>query len=202
MEQIQRQAFFTLFDTLNSAIDVVAAEMEDSDIEFAQRTGATYEPIVVSHIESGNFYEGHRPSLIDAPLDKYPNCSIWALSAAAAEESQLFDHSQVFNTVLSVEVMVKASPTEGEGIVNKRTLRTIEAVHYAFMADPTLGGIVSAIGDEPSVDLSEVFTRKERSAYGAEWFWQAGRLQYVISKTSNIQSNSGFTLDYPGIDQA
>ena len=201
MEQIQRQAFYTLFDGLNSAIDVVSAEMADSDVEFSVHTGRTYEALEVQNIEPGNFYEGHRPSLIEAPLDQYPNCAIWATSAAAAEESQLFDHSQVFNTILSVEVMVKASPEEGEEVVNKRTIRTIEAVHYAFMADPTLGGIVSSIGDEPSIDLSEVFTRKERTAYGAEWFWQAGRLQYVISKTSNIQPNVGFSLDYPGIDQ-
>lgn len=201
IEQIQRQAFYTLFDGLNAGIEAVAAQMVTSDQVFAERTGREYEEIEIHAIDPDNFYEGHRPSLIEAPLDKYPNCSVWTDSATASEESAPLDHSQVFVSVLNVEIMVKASPEEGEGIVNKRAIRTVEAVHFALMADQTLGGIVSGFSAEPNVDLSEVFVRKERTSYGAEWFWQAGRLQYTVSKTSNIASNSVFNLDYSGIDQ-
>lgn len=202
LEQIQREVFFTLFDNLNDAITQIQADMNASDEEFATRTGREYVPLEIEPIASSEFYEGHRPSLIEAPVENYPNCSVWATTATVAPENELMDHTDLFLNDFFVEIMVKASPTEGESVVNRRCIRTAEAVHFCIVGNPTLNGIIAAFTEMPTVNLSDVFKRKESTGYGEDWFWQAARLDYTILKESNKPSNSTLNLDYPSIDQA
>lgn len=202
LEQIQREAFFVLFDGLNDAIDQVQADMEDSDQDFATKTGRDYEELTIEHVESSEFYEGHRPSLVSSPIENYPNCSVWASSARVSDESEYMDHTDIFLNELYVEVMVKATPTEAESVVNRRCIRTAEAAHFCLLNNPSLNGIVTAFTAMPTVNLSEVFKRQESTGYGEEWYWQAARLDYLILKEANKPSNSSINLDYPSIDQA
>lgn len=202
LEQIQRQAFYALFEGLNDAIDQVAAAMAESDQEFATRTGRTYSETTIAHVADSEFYEGHRPSLINSPVENYPNCSVWAMSAQQSDQSEYMDHTDIFINELFVEVMVNAMPTEGEDTVNKRCIRTAEAAHFCLMNDQTLGGIVTAFTDMPTVNLSEVFKKKDSTGYGEDWYWQAARLDYVILKEARKPSNSSINLNYPSIDQA
>jgi len=202
LEQIQREAFFVLFDGLNDAITEIAAEMEASDLEFAAKTGRDYVATTIEAVANDQFYEGHRPSLISAPIESYPNCSVWAASAKESAESEYMDHTDIFINELFVEIIVKASPTEGEDVVNKRCIRTTEAAHFCLVSNQSLNGVVTAFTAMPNVNLSEVFKRKESTGYGEDWFWQAARLDYVILKEANKPSNSSINLDYPSIDQA
>ena len=48
--------------------------MQVSDEEFATATGRSSELTVLERVDPNNFHEGHRPSLISAPIDAYPNC--------------------------------------------------------------------------------------------------------------------------------
>lgn len=202
LEQIQREAFYVLFDNLNDAIVQVQSAMDDSDQQFAEKTGRTYEELVIDPIASSEFYEGHRPSLINSPVENYPNCSVWASSASSSDENQYMDHTDIFINELYVEIMVKASPIEGESVVNRRCIRTAEAVNFCLVSNQTLNGIVTAFSDMPTVNLSEVFKKKDSTGYGEDWFWQAARLDYTILKESNKPSNSSINLNYPSIDQA
>jgi len=202
LEQIQREAFFVLFDGLNDAITEIAAEMEASDLEFAAKTGRDYVATTIEAVANDQFYEGHRPSLISAPIESYPNCSVWAASAKESAESEYMDHTDIFINELFVEIIVKASPTEDEDVVNKRCIRTTEAAHFCLVSNQSLNGVVTAFTAMPNVNLSEVFKRKESTGYGEDWFWQAARLDYVILKEANKPSNSSINLDYPSIDQA
>jgi hypothetical protein len=201
LEQIQREAFYVLFDNLNTNITQVNDDMSVSDQEFADRTGRDYVALDIEPVENDNFYEGHRPSLISAPIINYPNCSVWASAAESSAENEYLDHTDVFINELYVEVMVKAGPTEGESVVNRRCIRTAEAVHFSLISNQTLNGIVTAFSDMPKVNLSEVFKRKQETGYGDDWYWQAARLDYLILKEANKPSNPTLNLDYPSIDQ-
>jgi hypothetical protein len=202
LEEIQREAFYILFQNLNDAIDQVKVVMDESDQQFATKTGRPYEELIIDHVEDSEFYEGHRPSLINSPVENYPNCSVWAMSATSSDENDYMDHTDIFINQLFVEIMVKASPTEGESAVNRRCIRTAEAAHFCLVSNQTLNGIVTAFSDMPTVNLSEVFKKKDSTGYGEDWFWQAARLDYTILKESNKPSNSSINLDYPSIDQA
>lgn len=202
LEQIQRQAFYALYDRLNGAIVDIQEEMNLSDQQFAEKTGREYVPLEIEAVANAEFYEGHRPSLINSPVENYPNCSVWCSSAQMSDNSEYMDHTDIFINELTVEVMVKASPSEDESVVNRRAIRTAEAAHFSLMRDQTLGGIVTAFADLPTVNLSEVFKRQDSTGYGEEYFWQAARLDYTILKESNKPSNPTINLDYPSIDQA
>lgn len=189
LEQVQRKAFYALFDQLNDTIAEIEAEMNVSDLDFNEHTGRTVPPTVVERIEPDNFIEGHKPSLIKAAIDRYPNCSVWALRANPTAESALLDHQTVYRDLLYVETMVKA--IEDEETVNRRAHRTAEAVNIVMLRNKTLGGTVSGFTDEPSLEMSDVFTRKERTAYGPHWFWQGVRLTYAVRKDAVMPSSSG-----------
>jgi hypothetical protein len=119
-----------------------------------------------------------------------------------SQDSEYMDHTDIFLNELYVEVMVKAAPGEDESVVNRRAIRTAEAAHFTLMTDQTLGGVVTAFADLPTVNLSEIFKRQDSTGYGQEYFWQAARLDYTILKESNKPSNSTLNLQYPSIDQA
>jgi len=189
LEEIQRQAFYMLFDNLNTRINEISTRMQISDQDFADHTGQPYVETIVEEVEPQNFYEGHRPSLISAAVESYPNCAVWVVRATPGTGSEAFDHQTVYRNLVYVEVMVKSIEDEGE--VNRRLLRTTEAVNVVMTADKTLGGTVSGFDGEPLISISDVFTRKERTAYGPHWFWQGARLEYAVRKEAVLPSSAG-----------
>lgn len=192
LEAIQRELFIVLFDQLNGAIDQIAEFMNPRDEGLAAHLGRDYEPTVVEHIENPNFYEGHRPSLIDAPIANYPNLATWAVRTTPTPDSALLDQMSVSRSLLYVEIMCRSDKDEGEA--NRRLLRTLEAVNLVVVSNPTLNGVVNEADSEPSVTISEMFTKKERSAYGPHWFWQGARLEYAVRKESAMPSSSSGSI--------
>lgn len=189
LEAIQREGFLLFFDHFNGAVGEVNAFMEPRDRALAQHTGRL--PFVATPVEQiapENFYEGHRPSLISAPLGDYPNLSVWAVRATPTPDSAILDQQSAHRVLLYVEVMVKSEKSEEE--VNRRILRTVEAVNLCVMANQTFNATVNGMDSDPAVTISEVFTRKERSSYGPEWFWQGARLEYAVRKESVTPSST------------
>lgn len=199
IEPIQRAAFKQLYDGLNGAISQMALFMDQSDAEIATLRGAVYEPTVLEPVDPANFYEGHRPSLINAAIDKYPNCSVMANQATPAT-LDLIDQADAYRCNLFVEVMAKT--TDSEEVVNRRAQRMAEAVNITMMADQSLGGVVTAFDGPPVVVVGDVFTRKEKTSYGAEWLWQGARLEYAVRKEAARPSSNGAVLPAFDIDQA
>jgi hypothetical protein len=184
LEGIQRAALVLLFRNLNDAIKEFAASKVEEDQVLADFLGRPYVPVEVEEIAAENFHEGHRPSLIRASVEAYPNCAVWAVRSLPHPESAGSDHTDINNVTLYVEIMCKA--LDDEGTVNKRIQRTVEAVNAVMAGDPTLGGLVSGFSANTTANVSDVFTRKERTTYGDRWFWQGARLEYVVRKDSPL----------------
>lgn len=187
LEEVQRAAYFQLFENLNEAVTEIETTWAVSDEDFATRTGTDYVPTTLEPIDPANFYEGHRPSLIRAPIENYPNVSVSATRATPGINTDMFDHQDLYRNVIWVEIMVKASNEEE---VNRRIMRTADAANSVMLSDPTLGGTIHGFDASPSLIISDVFTRKERSAYGAEWLWQGARLEYAVRKEAVRPSTS------------
>lgn len=199
IEPIQRAAFKQLYEGLNGALAQMALFMDFSDQEIATLRGQVYEPTVLEPVTPENFYEGHRPSLINAAIDKYPNCSVMANQATPAA-LDLIDQADAYRCNLFVEVMAKT--TDSEEVVNRRVQRMAEAVNITMMTDQSLGGVVTAFDGPPVVVVGDVFVRKEKTSYGAEWLWQGARLEYAVRKEAARPSSNGAVLPAFDIDQA
>lgn len=188
LEEVQRAALFQIFDHLNASISSVESFFAQSDQEFARRTQRDLQLTVLEIVQPANFHEGHIPSLINAPIDAYPNV---AVVCSTATPSDGLDQLDAYVDRLFIDSMVK-SPTEAE--VNRRNLRMVEAVNASVMRDQTLGGLISGFESAPSVIVGDVFTRRERTAYGDQWYWQGARLEYTVRKYAErpVSSRSMF----------
>ena len=188
LEQIQRAILFMLQDNLNDAYGQVNDWMAASDELVAARYGNSYVPTTIEPIEVANFYEGHRPSLIKASIDKYPNCAAWGVRAQPTGDSSQLDQLAIFRDLIYIEIMVKSNDDEEE--VNRRMHRLVEAVNICVLSNQSLNGVVHGLDLDPLVNISDVFTRKERTSYGPEWFWQGARLEYAVRKEAVYPSSS------------
>lgn len=200
LEVVQRGAFLVLFEGLNNAITQMSNYFDTSDQELAAKTGREYVAVPVEQIDLGNFYEGHQPSLINAPMEGFPNIAVMALRVTPNEDDAVLDQATAYRTIVFVEVLVRSENNEDE--TNKRIHRTVEAVNFCIQNNPTLGGSVSGIEGAPTIDISEVFTRKEQTAYGPEWYWQGARIEYSAAKYAQSAPESGFfRSSFPGYDE-
>jgi len=175
LEAVGKQALSFLQVELNDEIVAVQQEWAVLDAKLE------YQPIDVEMIMPENFYHGHRPSLIDAPVEAYPNCSVMAFSASPQISD--WDHEDRYSLRLFVELMCKSDSDEGE--VNSRIQRTADAAHRVLMRNPSLGGLVDEVANTPTLEVSDVFTRMEQTRSGHKFFWQGARLEYTIMKYAN-----------------
>lgn len=194
LEKIQREAFIVLFQNLNAQIQLVESAWESLDQEFATIIGENYEALTLEPVENINFHLGHRPSLIKAPINFYPNVSMMAYQSRPSSPDNLDQYSSYSNRLM-VELMVK-SPEYNEGdtdkqqqaesIVNKRIQRTTDAANNVIMQHQTLNNTVPGVESSPNVIISDVFKRTQESGgYGPSWLWQGSRLEYTFGKTSS-----------------
>ena len=201
LERIQREAFLVLFNNLNAEIDLLESAWATLDEELATATGFDNPVISLESVENINFHLGHRPSLIEAPITRYPNVSVMAYQATPAAPDNL-DHYNLYTDRLFVEVMVKSERYQvtadnlddqiaAERIVNARIQRTTDAVNNVITSNGTLNGTVTDIGKTPSVVISDVFVRSEKTSYGNPWLWQGSRLEYDVSKVARLEDRAG-----------
>ena len=203
VEEVQLAVWNRLFDGLNTALSDVATYFEDLDEDVWEKTGndpLDFVPTELEEVEPENFYLGHVQSLVrDAPITKFPNCCVFTTQAVAAANAQQLDQLEAYRDSVSVEIMVKSSASEQE--VNRRALRTAEAVNITLQRDITLGGKIYGFENAPTVIIGDVFIRKETTAYGPEWYWQGVRLEYAIRKEAELPSSEGSVIREIDIDQ-
>lgn len=193
-ERITREMLIVMVDNLNTQLGVEDAKWTTLDAELAQKLEIEYVPCLSNKVEKPNFYFGHRPSLIEAPVISYPNVSVYTNRTVASADQG--DHMEGFQISVGIEAMCIAGPyqqlhsgfmREGEDLVNKRTQRMAESIHAVVLANRTLTGLVAPIGTPPRVDFSEVFTRNEGiGGQGAMYYWQMVRLEYFVNKVSSL----------------
>lgn len=178
LERLQRAAILQLATLLNDKIDDENTLWAARDTAFFTSLYGAPRTITVEHVETTNFYAGHRPSLIEAPIERYPNCSAMAYTSTPKGSND--DHGEMLDLKLAVELMAKSVVDEEE--VNSMIQRMADAAVQVFVnADFSFGGIVPVDG-MPTVTLGDVFVRREEKGRGTRWFWQGARLEFSVDK--------------------
>lgn len=179
-ELIQREAIIVLFNGLNDMITSMNSTWQSEDNEYWNALNRGNQDWFVETIEDINFYAGNVPSLINSPIDNYPNVS--AICYIASPPGSSDDDGEFYNNTLAIEVMVKSVNSEEE--VNSRIQKTLDAIHLTFMdsnENRTLNNTIPRM-NAPRQTIGDVFIRKERTNYGERWYWQGGVLEYVVNK--------------------
>lgn len=176
-EDIQRQTIKVLYDGLNTEIAARSTAWTTKDTDFYASIGRSAPNFTVEDIEAENFYPGVVPSLIKAPIDKYPNVSAYAWIANPTNSGD--DSAEEYRIVVSIEVMVKSIESELE--VNSRIQKTLEAIHAVMVKNPSINHTVNTISP-PTKMMGDVFVRREAHSQGDRWFWQGGKLEYATEK--------------------
>lgn len=201
LERLQREAFLILFSKLNEEQALLNQAWATLDTALSTATDREFDPIVLEPIEAHNFHMGHRPSLIEAPIQRYPNVSVMAYQSRPESGSQIDQMANISNR-LFVECMVKSplyettteeasdGQVEAERVVNARIQRLTDAANNVIQNNGTLNGTISQISQYPSVLVSDVFVRRENTAYGQKWLWQGSRLEYEISRLAHITEST------------
>lgn len=212
LEDIQREAFIVCWENFDAALGAIAEKWDARDEADADRLGV---PHVATELElvdrtptddnpTGNYWEGHVPSLINAPVENYPNLAVMCFRGTPGPQSDLFDHADQYLNSLIVDVMVKAT---NERDVNRRAHRMAEAAHLCLRSNSTLHGTVEGLNTAATADISDVFVRREKTKghYGSVWYWQGARLSYGMKKMSSVATSSnGFmpSVGFPEVDQS
>lgn len=201
LERIQREAFLVLFQKLNEELSILESAWATLDQQLSTATGRDFNAITLEAVEDFNFHMGHRPSLIEAPIARYPNVSVMAYQSRADGVTQI-DQMVQLSDRLFIECMVKsphydtatdeamAGQIEAERVVNARIQRMTDAVNNVIQNNRTFNGTIQEVTQIPNVLISDVFPRAEKTSYGPMWLWQGSRLEYEISKLSHIDENA------------
>lgn len=197
--RLAREGYLVLLETLNESLEQQAELWTPLDEELAQIRDISYVPFELEPVLQENFYLGHNPSLIEAPIEKYPNVAVDADRAGSALSDDL-DQAQMYGVNLYIEFMAKSEKSEEE--VSSRAARMLDAINICMMSNRTLRGSTHELGATPNGQLSDVFVRKGQTSYGKQWFWRGGRLEYEVNKISQFPSGTSMSAaDLAGIDQ-
>lgn len=190
LERIAREALVLLVNNLNTELEAEDAKWVQLDKDLAAELGIKPVSCISNKVKNENFYMGHRPSLIEAPVEKYPNvCAMAYRSAKSGDQGDQYEGHQIR---LYIEAMVVDGPyaqaqeldRKGEDLVNRKVQRMTEAIHNVMVSNRTLGGIVLELHDVPSAEVSECFRRRQTKGHGNDYYWQMVRLDYNVNKIS------------------
>lgn len=190
LERLGREVVLILHANLNDELETVEAEWGPYDEEYSSVVHKLYNPTTLERIEDGRFYLGHVPSLIEAPIDAFPNVSVMGFQAQNDPISNIDLYYGVAVNIF-IEIMCKSGPypdinvavsDAGEETVNRRVTRTTDAVVSVINRNPTLNGLVQPIQTPPSVTIFDVFKRHQNRDRGPLFYWQGSRLEYRVTR--------------------
>lgn len=214
LERLGRECLVVLMSGMDAELERQQTDWAGLDEDLAGFREVDYVPITLEQIAPQDFHLGHRPSLINAPIERYPNISTMAYRSTESPFNTL-DHIDSSMLTLMVEAMVKAEPQDQSGNVeieleaqdlcNRRIQRLTDGIVTCLLQNKTLNGMVPEIGT-PRVVITDVFTRRDKTSHGQKWFWQGSRVEFPIQKESpRPSSDSGSFFRVPqedfGIDQ-
>src|SRR5574341_570863 len=180
---------------VNSVITARTATWASEDSTFYTAIGRPNPNITVESIAAGNFYPGHIPSLIEAPLDRYPN--IAAIASRGDNIPSTDDWAEQYAIGLAIEIMCKAVSTSdtpdqeadalAAEIVNARIKRTVEAALAVFKTDNgrNFNKVVPTVGNTPNVITTDVVVRSETNGRGPRWLWAGARIDFRVQQWVN-----------------
>lgn len=190
-ERIAYETLTLLINNLNTAVDTEDAKWTTLDQTLATNLQIDYVACISNTVERRNFFLGHRPTLIEAPIENYPNVAVMADQAMPSADQG--DWYEGFQIRLWIEAMVIDGPYDplqvgyerkGEDLCNRKAQRMTEALHNVVISNKSLNGVVEEITDPPRAFLSNCFVRSDETSHGSDYFWQMVRLEYVVRKVS------------------
>ncbi len=184
LELVQRQIALTLYNDLDAAIDEQQSLWQTRDENWAAATGSTPEYVEIEYVAAEHYYAGHKPSLIENPTPSdYPNVAVMCYQGRPSAE--VYDQASNFVVNCDIEAMVKGA---SEAETDARMHRTTEAIHNVLTNNNRLDGLTSGWDNDPVIQITDIFKKREENSYGDEWFWQAVRLRYTTTKHNKLPS--------------
>lgn len=187
LEYLAREVMLVFAKQLNDEIGYQQVLWAARDEQFAAALGITYEPTELEPIALHNMYDGHRPSLMLASIERYPNISIMAFDASP-DEAISNDQSWGYLVQVQIEIMVKSGPFvvedvsgQGEELVNRRIQRTTDAALACLAKNRSINGLVLDTPAAPTVEVGNVFVRREEKSRGSRFYWQGSVLTYPVT---------------------
>lgn len=191
-EPTSRAARLVLYENLDAEIDRQQARWLEADLEL-QRLGLDpgVGQVEVDRVPAANLFEGPHKSLLESPVERFPNVSVAAyMTVPSAEQFDQFDTNDL---TLFVESMAIAGPV-GEGqevvyetIVHRRIQRMTEAVAAVIRQSGTLLGTVNPIQMPPRGGVGNAsWLRPKEKGAGPRYIWQGSRLQYTLQRHAAI----------------
>lgn len=179
LEIIQREITLVLFDNLNDEISAQETLWELRDKTWNKATGQDIGGTSLEKVKSENFHSGHRPSLIEKlPKENYPNISVMVYTGRPTNMS--IDQATNFQIRTDIEIMCKSVKSESE--VDRRIHRTAEAVHQVLARNESLNKTSIGWENDPTVQITDIFKRREEKGGGKDWYWQAARISYYLTR--------------------
>lgn len=195
LEVVQVAAWRLLVLNLNAEIDLLETAWAANDTVTASIAGASYTPVTVENVATQDFFRGHRPSVLAAPMDRFPAVAVLC-SQSRWDPLLDSDQGESQNISMAIELVVRSAEIAGETYeatvkaedeVNSRCLRTVDAIRNVIARSPSLGGTVAPIATEPTVRILNVAQRRERQTTGALWLIQGARVEYAVERPARVQ---------------
>lgn len=177
MESLQAHLSDTI-DDVNTAAAARDARWAALSVDVAL-TGS------VSIAEPVLWLPGHNPSILDRPVEQFPNIVVMAYDHRSAGDAAS-DHTEPSVYTAYAEVFCAVAD---ETVSNRMAWRYAEALHAAVVLDETLGGLVIPIDATPSVQVSNAAGRRLSPQVDDVIWIQGARVEY------------GFRIENPWIDQ-
>lgn len=190
LEWLAREVLIILANELNDEIAAQQAKWATADQDLFATLERAYSETTLEPIALSRFYLGHIPSLIDAPIDYFPNIAVTAFESGPDETLGADLYHGIVN-IVAIELMCKSGPYAdkdldarylGEELVNRRTHRTVDAVVAVLNKNPNLNGLALGLQAPPTVEIFDVFKRHESRDRGPLWLWQGARLEFQIQR--------------------
>jgi len=188
LELIQRQALLTLFNGLNNKISAMTSTWNTEDDAFHNALGRGNASWTVEPIPNENFYAGTIPSLINSPIEKYPNVCVVCFRADPKNSQD--DTGENYTHTLAVEIMVKSGTflddqhghiLFNEQEVNSRIQKTLDAAHLTLLDDRRLNNTTVEL-PAPNAAIGDLFIRRVEQGRGDKYYWQGGSLTYPLDR--------------------
>lgn len=178
MEQLQAQ--------LPDAIAEVNAAGASRDARWANLASLDF-PLTaaVALTEPVMWLPGHIPSILDRPIEQFPNIVVMCYDHRA-QPDPASDHTEPSVYTAYAEVFCAMAD---ETVSNRTAWRYAEALHAAMVSDETLGGLVVPISQTPAVMVSNAAGRRASPQTDDVVWIQGARVEYE------------FVIENPWIDQ-
>lgn len=192
-ERLAREVLVLLIDNLPAALVAEDLKWVTLDSGLATKQGILPTVCTSDQVTSDHFYMGHRPSLIEANIDAYPNVSVMSYRANPSIDQG--DQYDGFSVTVYIEAIVIDGPKdqqspgfdrEAEDLVNRKSQRMGEAIHQVMVDNQTLAGYSFQLDTPPTLLITDCFRRRELTSHGDDFYWQMVRLEYTFSKVSSL----------------